>query len=224
MPTQPSSNLIVLVDGENIPVKFAEEIFEKLSSRGVVSKVNVYGYHYNILSWLNHRERFGYEVVDILGGASKPSKARNETDWRLSLDAIELAIFNPSASIVIVSNDGDFFHVISKLRQMGRHLILVSNELINKDLVSSPNEMVFLEDLSSRRVRDKVKEIYCQYYDSNEIISIDDFEVVLNKNNISHKDFGFTRMVKFLRDLKVFELIRDVENRANYYISLKELI
>lgn len=99
----------VLVDGDNISGKHAEQISSIAESCGRPTVVRVYADAQRNSGW---HQACGYCVHHAGTG-------KNAADILLSLDALELALSRHLRHFVIASSDGDFSHVATRLREYG---------------------------------------------------------------------------------------------------------
>jgi hypothetical protein len=103
----------VFVDGENLASTHAAGILRIATERGEVLLARVYGNLGKLNGWSDAAR---YTVVHAGTG-------KNATDVLLSLDALELALDGRFDSCVVASSDGDFTHLVVRLRERGLRVV-----------------------------------------------------------------------------------------------------
>lgn len=104
----------VFIDGDNISSAFAEEIRARAFDRGHPAVARVYG---NSMTVLRGWESQGWLRPVYAGGG------KNASDLLLGLDAVDFMHTTSLDTILVVSSDGDFYHLATKTREMGRRVI-----------------------------------------------------------------------------------------------------
>lgn len=103
----------VLVDGDNVSPVYSPDILTIARRHGATDVVRVYGNACVNSDW--------HSVVQyrfIHSGTGK-----NATDILMAIDAVELALTGNIKTFVIASSDGDFLHLVQRLREVGCRVI-----------------------------------------------------------------------------------------------------
>jgi len=109
--------IAVLIDFENIGLNTIQKLFEQLATYGKIALKRAYA------DWSkankSHEQilELGIDPIQVF---RSPSKGKNSSDIRLTIDAIELLFTSPIDTFVIVSSDSDFIPLINKLRSFGK--------------------------------------------------------------------------------------------------------
>lgn len=103
----------VLVDGDNISGKHAEQILSTASQHGEPAVVRVYADARRSSDW---HDAIGYRLQHA-------GKGKNASDLLLALDAMELLLSKNMRHFVIASSDGDFSHLATRLREHGAKVV-----------------------------------------------------------------------------------------------------
>ncbi|WP_093451357.1 NYN domain-containing protein [Pseudooceanicola nitratireducens] len=103
----------VLVDGDNISGKHAEKILSIAAQHGEPILVRVYADAQRPSDW---HGAIGYRMLHCGTG-------KNAADILLALDALELLLSKNMRCFVIASSDGDFIHLVTRLREHGAKVI-----------------------------------------------------------------------------------------------------
>lgn len=108
-----AQSVSVLVDGDNIRGKHAEQILSVAAKHGDPAVVRVYAdaQHSSDL-----HGALGYRMLHAGTG-------KNASDILLALDAMELLLSRHKCCFVIASSDGDFTHLATRLREHGAKVI-----------------------------------------------------------------------------------------------------
>lgn len=99
----------VFIDGENLSHTHAAKIMEVAQSHGRVDLCRVYDNAELIKGWA---DQHGFRLMHAGSG-------KNASDLLLTVDAVELALNMPFATVVLASSDGDFSHLAIHLRERG---------------------------------------------------------------------------------------------------------
>ncbi|MGJ8547250.1 MAG: NYN domain-containing protein [Sulfitobacter sp.] len=103
----------VLVDGDNISAKHADQIQSTAAQHGTPNVLRVYTDAQRGSDW---HDAPGYRMVHAGTG-------KNAADILLALDAMELLFTKNTRLFAIASSDGDFTHLATNLREYGAKVI-----------------------------------------------------------------------------------------------------
>ena len=101
-------SVALLVDGDNIPVKFADEIRTKAAGLGDIKTSRVYALAPKIECW---SKAIAFSPITV-------KKGKDSADFALSFDALILALEGDHDAFVIASSDNHFFHIATRLKEM----------------------------------------------------------------------------------------------------------
>ena len=104
------TRLAVLVDGDNIGGAYAGRILDAAREQGSPDVVRVYANAQQSSAW---HDAVGYRLIHAGVG-------KNASDLLLGIDAMELALTGGVEAFVIASSDGDFTHLVQRLREYGK--------------------------------------------------------------------------------------------------------
>lgn len=105
-----TSRVAVLVDGDNIPANFSPDISSVAKGFGRIDVTRVYADASRAPRWA---EECGFRLVHAGSG-------KNASDILLVIDAMEMALTHRIEVFVVASSDGDFTHLVQRLRELGR--------------------------------------------------------------------------------------------------------
>lgn len=103
----------VLVDGDNLSARYAEQIARQARAFGTVTVRRVYLDAQKTSDWQGGPQ--GFRLMHAGTG-------KNASDLLLALDAMELALREGVTRFVIASSDRDFSHLAQRLREYGRQV------------------------------------------------------------------------------------------------------
>jgi uncharacterized protein (TIGR00288 family) len=148
------SNIVVLIDAENISYKYLQKIFESIAAYGQISVRRIYS------DWTDNKRNnwkpliHEYSLMPIQQFSNKAEK--NVSDFTLVIDAMDLsheAIFD---CFCIVSSDSDFTRLAQRIREKGKTVIGLGEKKAVKAFVNACNEFIYLND---KQTEDKPDEI-----------------------------------------------------------------
>lgn len=113
--TQP--RLAVLIDAENVSYKLADKVFELVAPLGAIRVRRMYGdFEGQAKSWKPAAARHALDARTCF----EPTRGKNGSDMRLTIDAVDLLRDGETEGFCIVSSDGDFAELACRLRGDGR--------------------------------------------------------------------------------------------------------
>lgn len=118
IPDPKRPNVALLIDGENISAAFAGKIIVRAGREGTLVIRRVYGNATRIPAW---DDAPGIRLVHTGTG-------KNAADIALTLEATELSFDAQIDTFVIVSSDGDFTPLATRLRERGFRVVGLGEE------------------------------------------------------------------------------------------------
>ena len=117
MPDPRAPRLCVLIDADNVPASYAEEIFEEIASLGEASVRRIYG------DWSAMRLNAWAKKVAALGLVADQqfsnTKGKNASDIGLVISAMDFLHSGLFDGFVLVSSDSDFTRLAARIREQG---------------------------------------------------------------------------------------------------------
>jgi hypothetical protein len=168
-------------DNRKLQLTIIDSILKACKGRGRVVVKWAYG---DAIRYKSLRPDFHERAVDMKdtpphqraaaaadGGKSWVVPPKNSADIKMVVDAMELAYTNDSIdTYVLASGDSDFTPILSKLRELGKHTIVISlPERLSWRLEEYSDETLSLTELFRNRVIDKseymkaLRAIYAAY-------------------------------------------------------------
>ena len=114
-------NIALLIDADNISAKYISAILSELSRYGKITIRRMYGdwTQERLRSWFNQAAK--YSLTPIMQPNNTPGK--NASDIGLIIDAMDILYEGKVQGFCIVSSDGDFNRLATRLREAGMTVI-----------------------------------------------------------------------------------------------------
>src|SRR5438876_9459825 len=149
-----ANSLAVFIDFENLALGFQnrrdrfdiERVLERLVEKGKVVVKKAYCDWSRFGGYTGALHESAIELIEI---PRRSQTGKNSADIRLVVDAIDLAYSKEHINtFVIVSGDSDFSPLVSKLKELGKHVIgLGMTESTSALLRDNCDEFIYYEDL-----------------------------------------------------------------------------
>src|SRR3979411_219749 len=147
-------SLAVFIDFENLALGFQgrrdrfdiARVLERIVEKGKIVAKKTYA----------HWSRFGLytaplheAAIELVETPRRAQSGKNSADIRLCVDAMDLAYSKEHInSFVVLSGDSDFSPLVSKLKELGKHVIGLGMQESTSDLLrDNCDEFIYYEDL-----------------------------------------------------------------------------
>jgi uncharacterized protein (TIGR00288 family) len=147
-------SLAVFIDFENLALGFQnrrdrfaiERVLERLVEKGKIVVKKAYADWGRFSSYTAPLHEAAIELIEI---PRRAQSGKNSADIRLCVDAMDLGYSKEHIdTFVIVSGDSDFSPLVSKLKELGKHVIgLGMQESTSELLRDNCDEFIYYEDL-----------------------------------------------------------------------------
>ena len=111
----------VLIDSDNISSKYLSNILDEMTKYGVVTYKRIYGDWTSTQANKWKKELMENSITPIQ--QFRNTVGKNATDSTLIIDAMDILYEDKVDGFCIVSSDGDFTRLASRLRESGMHVI-----------------------------------------------------------------------------------------------------
>ncbi len=148
------NSLAVFIDFENLALGFQnrrdrfdiERVLERLVEKGKIVVKKAYCDWSRFPQYTGPLHEAAIELIEI---PRRSQTGKNSADIRLVVDAIDLAYSKEHINtFVIVSGDSDFSPLVSKLKELGKHVIGLGMQESTSDLLrDNCDEFIYYEDL-----------------------------------------------------------------------------
>src|SRR5215470_13660289 len=154
MMTDGAHSLAVFIDFENLALGFQnrrdrfniERVLERLVEKGKIVAKKAYADWNRFAGATSALHEAAIELIEI---PRRAQTGKNSADIRLCVDAMDLAYSKEHINtFVILSGDSDFSPLVSKLKELGKHVIgLGMQESTSELLRDNCDEFIYYEDL-----------------------------------------------------------------------------
>jgi uncharacterized LabA/DUF88 family protein len=141
-------NIAVLIDGDNIPSKYLNELMEEIAKYGNPTIKRIYGdwTKPNLTKWKNI----------LLENAITPIQqysytiGKNATDSAMIIDAMDILYSERVAGFCLVSSDSDFTRLAIRLREAGMKVIGMGEKKTPEPFIVSCDKFIYIEILKAQ--------------------------------------------------------------------------
>jgi uncharacterized protein (TIGR00288 family) len=147
--------LAVFIDFENLALGFQGRrerfeivrVLERLVEKGKIVAKKAYADWNRFAEYTRSLHEAAIELVEI---PRRAQTGKNSADIRLCVDAMDLAYSKEHIdTFAVVSGDSDFSPLVSKLKELGKHVIGLGMQESTSDLLrDNCDEFIYYEDLS----------------------------------------------------------------------------
>ena len=136
-------NIAMLIDADNVSAKYIPGILSELSKFGKITVRRMYGdwSQDRLHSWLSRAS--GYSLTPVMQPNNTPGK--NASDIGLIIDAMDILYTGDVQGFCIVSSDGDFNKLATRLREAGKVVIGMGEKKTPESFRVSCERFIFLE-------------------------------------------------------------------------------
>src|SRR5438445_528124 len=152
--TDSERSLAIFVDFENLALGFQgrrdrfeiARVLERLVEKGKIVAKKAYADWSRFLPYTAPLHEAAIELIEI---PRRAQSGKNSADIRLCVDAMDLAYSKEHINtFVVVSGDSDFSPLVSKLKELGKHVIGLGMQESTSDLLrDNCDEFIYYEDL-----------------------------------------------------------------------------
>lgn len=153
-----NNSVAVFIDAENVPAKYARDIFDYASNYGNVIIKRIYAdwSKENIQNW--KEQIFNYGIIAMQQFST--SSGKNSSDMYLTTEALSVFYEKQVDVFVIVSSDCDYTSLAQKLRENKKIVIGIGTSKSIKSYVNCFNEFFYLDNEKTKvNESDKLKSI-----------------------------------------------------------------
>src|SRR6266849_8931127 len=149
-------SLAIFIDFENLALGFQgrrdrfeiERVLERLVEKGKIVAKKAYADWSRFGPYTGPLHEAAIELIEI---PRRAQTGKNSADIRLCVDAMDLAYSKKHiGTFVVVSGDSDFSPLVSKLKELGKHVIGLGMQPSTSDLLrDNCDEFIYYEDLET---------------------------------------------------------------------------
>ena len=140
-------NIALLIDSDNVSSRYISGILSELSKYGKITIRRMYGdwSQDRLHAWMKCSSRFS--LTPIMQPNNTPGK--NASDIGLIIDAMDILYTGDVQGFCIVSSDGDFNKLATRLREAGKFVIGMGEKKTPESFRVSCERFIFLDVIES---------------------------------------------------------------------------
>jgi uncharacterized protein (TIGR00288 family) len=153
--TNGERSLAIFIDFENLALGFQgrrdrfeiNRVLERIVEKGKIVAKKAYADWSRFANYTAPLHEAAIELIEI---PRRGQSGKNSADIRLCVDAMDLAYSKEHINtFVVVSGDSDFSPLVSKLKELGKHVIGLGMQDSTSDLLrDNCDEFIYYEDLA----------------------------------------------------------------------------
>jgi predicted nuclease of predicted toxin-antitoxin system len=142
-----TKRMAVLIDADNVSHRTIEVILSEVAKYGALTSKRIYG-DWSASHLTGWKEKLhGNAITPIQQFAN--SVGKNSTDSALIIDAVDMLHGARFDGFCIVSSDGDFTRLATRIREQGLLSLGVGKQTTPKAFVAACDKFIFVENLES---------------------------------------------------------------------------
>ncbi|MCR5475768.1 MAG: NYN domain-containing protein [Lachnospiraceae bacterium] len=204
--------LAVLIDAENISIKYVKVILDEISNYGIATYKRAYG------DWTNPVLK-GWKD-EVLKNSITPmqsysyTQGKNSTDSAMIIDAMDILYSGKVDGFAIVSSDSDFTRLASRLREAGMLVIGMGEKKTVEAFRTSCTTFKYLEvlaaddesqsDISREDVEESIMKILTDNEANDRETTVGELGSKLSNRHADFdvRNYGYSKLSKFLESIK----------------------
>lgn len=226
----------LLIDSDNISAKYIDCILDEMTRHGVATYRRIYGdftdHHMN--KWKSELAERSITPIQQF----RNTTGKNATDSALIIDAMDILYTANVEGFCIVSSDGDFTRLASRLRESGMEVIGMGESKTPKSFRGACSVFTNIELLiegdtdrgeekkekknvvSKKKLSDAILEIITTNENNGKETGLGEIGSALVKkySDFDVRNYGYSSLSRFIEDLDNFELRR---NHTSVNVILK---
>ena len=143
-----NKNLAVLIDGDNMPSAFVQEMMEEIAKYGNPTIKRIYGdWTKPILAkWKNLLLENAITPIQQYGY----TQGKNATDSAMIIDAMDILYSEKVNGFCIVSSDSDFTRLATRLREAGMKVYGIGEKKTPEPFIVACDKFIYIEILKKQ--------------------------------------------------------------------------
>ena len=226
----------LLIDSDNISAKYIDCILDEMTRHGVATYRRIYGdfTDHNMNKWKSELAERSITPIQQF----RNTTGKNATDSALIIDAMDILYTANVEGFCIVSSDGDFTRLASRLRESGMEVIGMGESKTPKSFRGACSVFTNIELLiegdgerveekkekknvvSKKKISDAILEIITTNENNGKETGLGEIGSALVKkySDFDVRNYGYSSLSRFIEDLDNFELRR---NNTSVNVILK---
>lgn len=208
--------LAVLIDAENISIKYVKVILDEISNYGIATYKRAYG------DWTSPVLKGWKE--EVLKNSITPmqqysyTQGKNSTDSAMIIDAMDILYSGKVDGFCICSSDSDFTRLASRLREAGMLVIGMGEKKTVEAFKTSCTTFKYLEvlaaddgsqsDISREDIEDTIMKILIDNEANDRETTVGELGSKISNRHADFdvRNYGYSKLSKFLESIKGLSL------------------
>jgi len=221
----------VLIDGDNISAKYIKAILDEMTKYGVITYKRIYG------DWTKNQS--AKWKMELLENSITPiqqfqnTTGKNSTDSALIIDAMDILYTGNVDGFCLVSSDGDFTKLASRLRETGMYVIgmgeaktprsfkAACSVFTNLEILLENDDEKTKETIPQQKIEEAIIELITKNDNDESVTTMGEVGNYLVKkySDFDVRSYGYSSLSKFIDDIDSFNM----ERKDNViYVSIKD--
>lgn len=147
----------LLIDSENISARYISVILDEVQKYGVITYKRIYGDWTSSYSskWKDKIQEYSITPIQQF----RNTTGKNSTDSALIIDAMDILYTHSVDGFCIVSSDGDFTRLASRLRESGMQVIGMGEEKTPRSFCAACSVFTNLDILYEQDVHEEITDL-----------------------------------------------------------------
>lgn len=204
----------VLIDADNVSAKYITAILDEMTKYGVITYKRIYG------DWTSNQASKWREV--LLANSITPIQqfcntvGKNATDSALIIDAMDILYTGKVDGFCIISSDGDFTKLASRLRESGMEVIGMGENKTPKSFKAACSVFTNLEilleqdadrpkeNISPKTIQEAIVEIITENENNGKKTGLGEVGNSLLKkySDFDVRNYGYSSLSKFIEEME----------------------
>ena len=226
----------LLIDSDNISSRYIDCILDEMTRHGVATYRRIYGdftdHHMN--KWKSELAERSITPIQQF----RNTTGKNATDSALIIDAMDILYAGNVEGFCIVSSDGDFTRLASRLRESGMEVIGMGENktpksfkaacslftnielLVDSDSDRNSSRQEKKNVVKKKKIADAIVEIITTNENDGRETGLGEIGSALVKkySDFDVRNYGYSSLSRFIEEIDNFELRR---NKTSISVSLK---
>ncbi|TCP23300.1 OST-HTH/LOTUS domain-containing protein [Tenacibaculum skagerrakense] len=238
------NNIAVLIDGDNIPSAYVEEMMEEIAKYGNPTIKRIYGdwTRPGLSKWKNLLLENAIIPIQQYGY----TRGKNATDSAMIIDAMDILYSGKVDGFCLVSSDSDFTRLATRLREAGMNVIGIGEKKTPNPFIVACDRFIYIEILKKQTEEkietkepsvDKItkKELDLISATINDLSDEDGWAflgdvgslIQQKRPNFDSRNYGFQKLTPLIKSTGKFD-IEQRENQKNnnklIYVRIKKKV
>lgn len=235
-----TTNLAVLIDGDNIPSAYIKEMMEEIAKYGNPTIKRIYG------DWTKpHLNKW---KTLLLENAITPiqqygyTTGKNATDSAMIIDAMDILYAGKVNGFCLVSSDSDFTRLATRLREASMQVIGIGEKKTPNPFIVACDKFIYIEILKGKDKEADVEKDNQKETTKNEVDKITKKEINLiastitdlsdddgwaflgdvgsllqkKQPNFDSRNYGFEKLTPLIKSIGKFDIEQRESGKSRY--------